>query len=243
MFEDSLFESGHAVTTSRGATTAVSAAFQSVLLGIAVLVPMLYTEALPHTQTLALTLPSPPRGAPPVDRAPETHQQDPVQTEVVGHSIIVPIQIPDQIPDIHDEAMPPAGPPGPSGPWVPGGTGEGPSGIPAAILQAAIPVRPHFEPPSRVAMGGDVTLGHLVRRVEPIYPELAIRARIQGDVLLRAVISRDGNVQNMSVVGGHPMLAQAALVAVRLWRYQPFLLNGQPIEVDTEITVRFRLER
>jgi protein TonB len=87
-----------------------------------------------------------------------------------------------------------------------------------------------------------VTKGMVVYRIEPTYPPLAQQARIQGVVVLTAMIDRDGNIQNLRLVSGHPMLAPAAIDAVKHWRYKPFLLNGQPVEVETTVTVTFQLK-
>jgi protein TonB len=83
--------------------------------------------------------------------------------------------------------------------------------------------------------------GNLIYRVQPVYPSLARQARVQGSVELRAIISRTGTIENLVVVRGHPMLSAAAIEAVRQWRYRPYLLNSQPVEVETEITVNFLL--
>ncbi len=83
--------------------------------------------------------------------------------------------------------------------------------------------------------------GNLIHRVQPEYPQLARQARIQGTVVLRAVISREGRIENLQVLSGHPLLAPAALDAVRQWRYRPYFLNDQPLEVETQITVNFTL--
>lgn len=83
--------------------------------------------------------------------------------------------------------------------------------------------------------------GSLIHRVQPEYPPLAKQARIQGTVLLHAVIDREGKIENLEVLGGHPLLVKAALIAVQQWRYRPYYLNGQPVEVETEITVHFML--
>jgi len=80
----------------------------------------------------------------------------------------------------------------------------------------------------------------LLNRVEPIYPKMAIIAGIRGEVKLHAIIARDGSIQSLNVSSGHPILAAAALDAVRQWRYQPYILNGDPVEVDTLITVNFK---
>jgi protein TonB len=83
--------------------------------------------------------------------------------------------------------------------------------------------------------------GNLIRRVQPIYPPLARSARIQGAVILAAVISKAGTIDDLRVVSGHPMLVRAAIDAVSQWRYRPYILNNEPIEVETQITVNFFL--
>jgi protein TonB len=77
--------------------------------------------------------------------------------------------------------------------------------------------------------------------VQPAYPPLARQARISGTVVLQASIGKDGNIQNLRTVSGHPMLAPAAIEAVKQWKYRPYFLNGEPVEVDTQITVNFTL--
>ena len=86
-----------------------------------------------------------------------------------------------------------------------------------------------------------MTKGLLIHRIEPTYPTLARAARVQGDVVLSAIIDTNGQIQNLQLVSGHPMLVPAAIAAVRQWRYKPYLLNGQPVEVETTITVIFTL--
>ena len=83
--------------------------------------------------------------------------------------------------------------------------------------------------------------GNLIRKVQPAYPALARTARIQGAVVLQAVISKQGAIENLKVLAGHPMLAPAAIEAVKQWRYRPYILNGEPVEVETPITVNFSL--
>jgi len=81
----------------------------------------------------------------------------------------------------------------------------------------------------------------LIQKIEPQYPPLARAARVQGDVVLSAVIDTNGQITNPQLVSGHPMLVPAAIAAVKQWRYKPYLLNGQPVEVETTITVIFSL--
>jgi protein TonB len=91
----------------------------------------------------------------------------------------------------------------------------------------------------RVSQG--VSQGLLIRKVQPAYPPLARSARIQGTVVLQALIGKDGSIQNLRVVSGHPMLTNSALEAVRQWKYKPYYLNGEPVEVETTINVNFTL--
>ena len=83
----------------------------------------------------------------------------------------------------------------------------------------------------------------LIRRVEPVYPPLGIQLRRDGRVELHAIISTDGSMQSLEVISGDPLFIQSALNAVREWRYRPTILDGQPIEVDTHITVVYTLTR
>lgn len=80
----------------------------------------------------------------------------------------------------------------------------------------------------------------LIKKVEPVYPRIAVVSGIQGEVKLHAIIARDGSIQSLNVTSGHPLLARAALEAVSQWRYRPYILNGEAVEVETLITVNFR---
>ena len=105
--------------------------------------------------------------------------------------------------------------------------------VPATVPKAATPQR------VRVSQG--VSQGLLIHKVQPTYPPLARQARVQGTVVLQAVIGKDGTIENLRVVSGHPMLTSSALEAVKQWRYKPYYLNGEPVEVDTTINVNFTL--
>jgi len=86
-----------------------------------------------------------------------------------------------------------------------------------------------------------VTAASILQQTRPLYPALARQARIQGNVVLHAIIDKDGKVAQLEVISGHPLLVQSALDAVKQWRYKPTLLNGDPVEVDTTITVTFTM--
>ena len=95
--------------------------------------------------------------------------------------------------------------------------------------------------PTRIKLGGAVAAAALVDRVAPVYPPLARQTRVSGTVKLHAVVSKDGAVQQLEVLSGHPLLVPSALDAVRQWKYRPTLLNGEPVEVDTTIDVIYSL--
>jgi TonB family protein len=95
--------------------------------------------------------------------------------------------------------------------------------------------------PQRVRASDSVMAALVAKKVDPVYPPTAKQARIQGVVILKVVISKSGDVENIELVSGHPMLAPAAIDAVKQWKYQPYLLNGNPVEVDTQVTVNFTL--
>jgi protein TonB len=83
--------------------------------------------------------------------------------------------------------------------------------------------------------------GNLIYRPQPAYPSMARAARVQGAVVLRAIISKSGAIENLQVLSGHPLLLKAAIDAVSQWRYRPYILNGDPVEVETQVTVNFTL--
>ena len=95
--------------------------------------------------------------------------------------------------------------------------------------------------PQRVRVSQGVSTGLLITKVQPRYPDDARQARIQGMVVLKAEIDKSGDVESLTLVSGHPMLAPAALAAVKQWKYKPYLLNGQPVAVETQVTVAFQL--
>jgi len=92
-----------------------------------------------------------------------------------------------------------------------------------------------------VHVGPGVTTGLLIKRVNPEYPEKARKKRIQGTVVLRAVISKEGDIIDLSAVSGDPLLTKSALKAVKQWKYKPYFFQGKPVDVDTEIRVNFTL--
>jgi protein TonB len=114
-------------------------------------------------------------------------------------------------------------------------------GVIGGIISSTPVAVPKVATPQRVRVSSGVSEGLLIHKVTPNYPPLARSARIQGSVVLQALISKDGTIQNLRAVSGHPMLTPAAIEAVKQWRYKPYYLNGEPVEVETQITVNFTL--
>src|SRR5438309_9318312 len=214
MFEDSLVESAGKLRTKRGWTTILSFALQAFLLGIMVLIPLIYTEALPKQQLMTfLVAPPPPPPPPPPPAAAPQVQVKKVVSEIDSGQLRTPTKIPQKVAMIKEEEQPPpsAGVSGVVG-GVPGGVAGGQmGGVLGGILSSTPVAVPKVATPQRVRVSQGVTQGLLIHRVQPNYPPLARQARIQGAVILQAEISKNGTIENLHVISGHPMLAPAAL--------------------------------
>src|SRR5438105_9460639 len=209
MFEDSLVESSGRLKTGRGWRTTVSMVGQLLLIGIMILIPLIYTEALPPRQlvTVSVAPPLPPPPPPPAAVVKVTK----IETELDNGQLRTPTKIPEKVKIIKEEEAPPStGIMGGVQGGVPGGAL---SGVLGGIIGSAN--IPKVAAPSRIRVSQGVTEGNLVRKVQPNYPPLAKTARIQGQVILHALISKAGNIENLEVVSGHPMLVQSALDAVK----------------------------
>ena len=243
MFEDSLVESSGRLKTKRGWTTILSFVLQGFLLGVMVLIPLIYTEALPKQQLMTfLVAPPPPPPPPPPPAATPVRTVKVVQTDIVNGQLRTPTAIPKKVAMIkEEEAPPPMGAVGVVG-GVPGGVPGGQMGGVIGGIVSSTPVAvPKIAAPQRVRVSAGVQQGNLVNQVKPTYPQIAKNARIQGAVVLQAEISKQGTIENLRVISGHPMLVPAALDAVKQWRYKPYYLNGEPVAVETTITVNFTL--
>jgi len=242
MFEDSLLESGGRLKTKRGLTTTFAIFLEVGLIIIMVLLPLIFTEALPKQQLMTFLVAPPPPPPPPPPAAAPVHVVHQVQTDIVNGALRTPTKIPQKIQMIkEDEAPPSMASAGVVG-GVPGGIPGGQmGGVIGGIISSTPVAVPKVATPQRVRVSQGVSQGLLVRKVNPTYPPLARQARIAGTVILRAVISKDGSIENLTLVSGHPMLAPAAIDAVKQWKYKPYLLNGEPVEVDTEVQVNFTL--
>ena len=238
MFEDSLIESGNRLRTNRGRTAAISFGLQAILVGILVLIPLLITEALPKQQLTTFLVAPPPPPPPPPPAAP-VHIVRQVQTDIVNNQLRTPTRIPQKVQMIKEDAAPPMqGVMGGVAGGIPGGSA---GGVIGGIISSTNVVAPKVAAPQRIRVSSGVSTGNLIRKVTPTYPSIARTAHISGSVILEAEISKEGDVVNLHVIGGPPLLRQSAIDAVKQWKYRPYLLNGEPVVVDTQVTVIFSL--
>jgi periplasmic protein TonB len=245
MLQDSLIESRGPSKTRKPTTVLISTMLHVIIVGVLLLIPVVQPQALPGLMIAAgLAAPVMPQQQEestvvraPADAGPPANPYD--------SEFIVPSAIPAEIPTIIDAprgqtyVAPPSSLRGSSVLELLK------SAAASAAAEAAPPPAPPMPEPAPVRqiqrIGGSVQQANLIHQVTPRYPPLARQARVQGVVVLEAVISKEGFVDEMKVVAGHPLLTQAAVDAVKEWRYRPTLLNGEPVAVITTITVSFNL--
>ncbi|MFZ0796938.1 MAG: energy transducer TonB [Terriglobales bacterium] len=248
LFSDVLLETNDLQRHRRTLSAVLSFVLQCLLLGVLLIVPLMFTDVLPQQQLLTfLMAPPPPPPPPPAASVAAAKVVRVAESEILNGRLRAPSRIPQNVQMIREDLVPPDL----SGGGVPGGV---PGGIPGGQLggviggilsstpsAGAVPKLATPVTPKRIRVSQGVTEGRLIHKVEPPYPKLAQSARIQGQVLLTAIISKTGEIENLVLISGHPLLAPAAIEAVKQWRYRPFLLNGEPVEVETTITVNFEL--
>jgi protein TonB len=210
---------------------------------------MIYFDVLPAAtlQSVFVAPPPPPPPPPPPAQTPKVVVHV-IPRQFDAGRLMAPKTIPKDIAMIKEDELPPPS----AGVGVVGGVAGGMAGgqingVLGGIIGSVPTAAPPPPPPPKAAMtrirvGGNVQAANLIRQVKPIYPALAKQARIQGTVELSAIIGKDGKVQDLKLVHGHPLLVPAALQAVREWEYRPTLLNGEPVEVATTIDVNFTLQ-
>lgn len=242
MFEDSLLESGGKIKTKRGATTTIAVIAQIAFVGVLVLIPLIYTEALPKQQLMTfLVAPPPPPPPPPPPAAAPVHVIKKIETDLNNGALRTPTAIPKKIAMIKEDEPPPSANVGVMGGVAGGVPGGQMGGVIGGIISSTPVAVPKVATPQKVRVSQGVSEGLLLHKVTPAYPPLAKQARIQGSVVLQATIGKDGAIQNLRVISGHPMLTQSALDAVKQWKYKPYLLNGEAVEVETTVQVNFTL--
>jgi protein TonB len=237
MFADSFCDSGWANHSHRRWTTLISFAVQALAVGCLLLLPLLYTQGLPRLAVLAPLLAPAPL---PAAQSTTLHVRPAAMFQgYTGLRLVSPLRVPEGVEMLSEVA--------PSMPMVDAsaiGISHG-IGNRAGSVFDGIPGSVQVLPPPPTAVRrlpvSRMMEGNLILRIQPDYPSLARQVRVQGQVVLRAVISREGTIENLQVLRGHPMLVRAAVDAVRRWRYRPYVLNGEPVEVETEVTVNFVL--
>jgi protein TonB len=235
----STLESNWDHSARRGWTTLASFTIQALGLSSLLAIPLLWVQRPPQLHWLerlaspAALTPSAPA------QAAHAHSTATAVSNLPQRPFIAPRSIPLHAAAINDaDSVPPA----PDFPIIGTGSGRGPGdGVAHGLgdsISVMIPARPVAVKPLRVSHWAE---GNIIYRVQPRYPPIARLARVQGTVELRAIISKAGTIENLVVVSGSPTLVKSAIEAVRQWRYRPYLLNNEPIEVETEITVNFVL--
>lgn len=230
----------------RSAAMPIATTLEVAVLGVLLLIPLIRTQALDLRNLPDQIAPLPP--PPPAVRIiAVVHERPttPLPSLVRNGRVIAPDRIPDEVFRIVDEPAPQLDT------GVIGGdpTGAGVQGsVLLDLLQNASrnspppTLREHAaKPVERIVKGGDVQAAKLIFAPTPEYPAIAKIAHVQGTVRMEAIISGDGSIQSLRVLGGNPLLVPAARDTVVRWRYQPTLLNGEPVEVQTEIVVNFIL--
>jgi protein TonB len=244
MFDELVESSVVKKKTNTGWAVIISTLVQVGFLVVLILIPLIYTQALPKAMLTTLLVAPPPPPPPPPPPAATPTVVKPVARLLNQGVLTQPKAIPKQVAVFKEAALPPDTVGGVAGGIDLGGGGllgglSGASG--AAPPPPPPPPPPVAKPTGPIKVGGNVQEAMVIARPNPIYPPLARQARIQGNVVLHAIIDKDGKVSELQVISGHPLLVQSALEAVKNWRYRPTQLNGEAVEVDTTITVSFVL--
>ncbi len=249
---DNLIESSTLAHRSRGGLF-FSVVVHAVIVTLLIALPLIYYQAIPESDVLTYLFAAPPPEpapppAPPPTASPPARLPEQQVTQVVLQDFVTPDEIPDGLEppddvlvvdslaglDLGSTGGIPGGAVG-----VPGGDVVGPVG--GFVPQAAPPPPPPRNEKQPVVVGGQIQASKLIQKVLPAYPDLARRARVEGTVVLHAVIDEEGSVTDLEVISGRRLLREAAIDAVRQWKYSPTLLNGEPVPVVTQIHVIFKL--
>jgi periplasmic protein TonB len=243
MFSDSLLELSETERRRRKGAALFSFILQGLIVGVLVLLPLWFLDTLPAQQLVTFLVAPPPPPPPPPPAAPVKAVQ--MVSQIVNGQLLAPSKIPKTVKMIKEEEAPPPAT-GVAGGVVGGVPGGQSGGVIGSLISAAnhSSTAPKAEEiPKRLVVSQGVSLGMLQSQIEPVYPMIAKRARVQGRVTLRAVISAQGTIESLQVIDGHPVLVGAAMDAVKQWRYKPYLLSGQPVEVETTVFVNFHIDR
>ena len=235
MFNELIESSSEKKKTNTGWSVILSAIVQVSVLLVLILIPLIYTQALPKAMLATLLVAPPPPPPPPPPPVKEIIK--PVARLIQSGKLMQPRAIPKDVAVFKEAELPPDVVNNTNQSGVFGGIPG--QGIMAGNGPALTPPKPAA--PARIKQGGEVTAASIITQTRPAYPPLARQARIQGTVVLHAIIDKEGKVAQLEVVSGHPLLVQSAIEAVKQWRYKPTQLNGDPVEVDTTIQVTFTM--
>ncbi len=240
MFEDSTFESAGRIKSKSKYWMMATFITNGSILVLLILIPLIYPEALPKAAMQTLLVAPPPPPPPPPPPAPEVVHVVHVQSEMMNNQLTAPTRIPHDIKMVAEKEAPPSQSFGVAGMEGLGGSAGGVPGAFAGMATTAPKVQ--AAPPKKVNISGGVAQGMLLQKTVPLYPPIAKAARVSGTVILQATISKAGTIENLRVISGPAMLQQAAMDAVKSWRYRPYLLNNEPVEVETTVNVVFSLD-
>jgi periplasmic protein TonB len=241
MFNDLVVSGANSTKTHKSWTVLVSTIIQAALLGILIVIPLIYTEALPKGMLTTFIVPPPPPPPPPPPAAIQRIVK-PIVHIIKNGQMMAPTVIPKKIEMIKEDPTPPDV--GSSNGVVGGIAGGSAGGVLGGIIGGVGGGPPPPPPPKSnkpLRVGGAVIAANLIRQVQPVYPPIAKTAHISGTVVLHAIISKDGTIEQLEYISGPPLLMKNAMDAVRQWRYRPTMLNGEPVEVDTTVSVVFTL--
>jgi periplasmic protein TonB len=228
--------------TRRRWTTAASFVLEALGVGLLILAPLGYTEAI--SLKIDKPLEAPVGRAMPLETHARPDRPTPSRPQTqIRDGMLVFTGIPRITRPIVDPLSEPSSPePGPYVPYATGEPGKG-SAIDQFLALNHKPevVGPSVESRRRVPISR-LDPGMLIKQVQPIYPKIAVDTRTEGTVLLAAVIDTQGRITQLRALGGHPFLIPAAISAVQQWRYRPYILNGQAVEVETQVSVVFTLQ-
>lgn len=249
-FQSSMIENNRIKSSSKTLDILVALMINAAILAGPILAGLIYTDTLNLKQfeTTFLMAPPPPPPPPPAPAAPIAKVAPAHRVFENAGKLIAPTVVPKNIADIKEAPLPPdVGGGGVAG-GVPGGVPGGSMGgiiggvIGGVNTSVVAPLAPKDNrPKAPVRVGGRVREPRLITRVDPAYPPLARQTHMQGVVIIDAIVDEQGNVVEAKVVSGPPLLIQSALDAVRKWRYQPTYLNDQPVPVQLNVVVTFRL--
>lgn len=236
MFGDTLLESSS--TGRKGKKWPMATAFtvEAIVAAVVVIVPLLSTGVIPVSARVPIYMPVKPVTVETVERVVKPSRSCAGCGPSAARSTAVVL-----VSNNHNTIY--AGPPVETTdrPELARPGSDGPANLPTGLIGDG-PGKTDVRPGTTRFTVSHLSEAQLVNRVEPMYPHVAAIAGIQGQVKLHAIIARDGSIQSLNAISGHPLLVRAALDAVGQWRYRPYYLNGEAVEVETFITVNFRKE-